>query len=106
MRVKQVLYRDKTEHQDLVVFDSHAWGRVLALDGVVQTTTADEFVYHEMLVHVPVLAHGDVEELLIIGGGDGGSLARGAAPSVDPPRHPGRDRRRRHRVLQGATCRA
>jgi spermidine synthase len=74
LRVKRVLYRDKTEHQDLVVFDSHAWGRVLALDGVVQTTTADEFVYHEMLVHVPVLAHGGVAELLIIGGGDGGSL--------------------------------
>ncbi len=66
MPVTKVLYRDKTEHQDLVVFETPRWGRVLALDGVVQTTTADEFVYHEMLVHVPVLAHGDARDLLII----------------------------------------
>jgi spermidine synthase len=74
MRVSQVLFRDKTEHQDLVVFETPTWGRVLALDGVVQTTTGDEFIYHEMLVHVPILAHGAVETVLIIGGGDGGSL--------------------------------
>jgi spermidine synthase len=74
IRVKEVIYRDRTQHQDLIVFESVAWGRVLALDGVVQTTTGDEFVYHEMLVHTPVLAHGAVEEMLIIGGGDGGCL--------------------------------
>jgi spermidine synthase len=74
LRVKEVLFRDRTEHQDLIVFESFAWGRVLALDGVVQTTTADEFVYHEMLVHVPILAHGRAEDVLIIGGGDGGCL--------------------------------
>ena len=74
LRVREVLYHAKTEHQDLIVFESFAWGRVLALDGVVQTTTGDEFVYHEMLVHTPVLAHGSVRDLLIIGGGDGGSL--------------------------------
>ena len=74
IRVKEVLYRERTAHQDLVLFDSFAWGRVLALDGVVQTTTADEFVYHEMLVHPPLLAHGRVEEVLIVGGGDGGCL--------------------------------
>ena len=51
IKVKEVLYHDQTEHQDLIVFESEAWGRVLALDGVVQTTTGDEFVYHEMLVH-------------------------------------------------------
>jgi spermidine synthase len=74
IKVKEVLYHDQTEHQDLIVFESEAWGRVLALDGVVQTTTADEFVYHEMLVHTPILAHGRAEEVLIIGGGDGGCL--------------------------------
>ena len=97
---QQVLYRDKTEHQDLVVFDSHAWGRVLALDGVVQTTTADEFVYHEMLVHVPVLAHGGVEELLIIGGGDGGCLREALShPAIRRVTQVEIDARR-HRVLQ------
>jgi spermidine synthase len=74
IRIKEVLYHDKTEHQDLIVFESEAWGRVLALDGVVQTTTGDEFVYHEMLVHPPMLAHGAVGEALIVGGGDGGCL--------------------------------
>lgn len=74
IKVKEVLYHDKTEHQDLIVFESEAWGRVLALDGVVQTTTGDEFVYHEMLVHTPILAHGRAEDVLIIGGGDGGCL--------------------------------
>jgi spermidine synthase len=82
LRVREVLYRDQTEHQDLIVFESHSWGRVLALDGVVQTTTGDEFVYHEMLVHTPVLAHGAVREMLIIGGGDGGCLREAL-------RHPG-----------------
>ena len=74
IRIKEVLYHDKTELQDLIVFESYSWGRVLALDGVVQVTTGDEFVYHEMLVHTPILAHGAAEEVLIIGGGDGGCL--------------------------------
>jgi spermidine synthase len=74
IRVREVLYRSSTEHQDVIVFESPTWGRVLALDGVVQTTTMDEFVYHEMLVHVPLLAHGRAEEVLIVGGGDGGCL--------------------------------
>ena len=74
IRVKELLHRDRTEHQDLVIFESWDWGRVLALDGVVQTTTGDEFCYHEMIVHVPLLAHGAAREVLIIGGGDGGCL--------------------------------
>ena len=74
IRVKEMLYRERTEVQDLVIFESHDWGRVLALDGVVQTTTGDEFCYHEMIVHVPILAHGAAREVLIIGGGDGGCL--------------------------------
>jgi spermidine synthase len=74
IKVKELLFRERTEHQDLVIFESWDWGRVLALDGVVQTTTGDEFCYHEMIVHVPVLAHGAAREVLIIGGGDGGCL--------------------------------
>jgi len=73
-RVDEVLYRSNTGHQDLVIFRNSEFGRVLALDGVVQTTEGDEFVYHEMLAHVPILAHGGVERVLIIGGGDGGML--------------------------------
>lgn len=74
IKVEKVLYHDKTEHQDLILFESPQWGRVLALDGVVQTTTADEFAYHEMLVHPALLAHGRARSVCIVGGGDGGTL--------------------------------
>ncbi len=72
--IDKELYRDKTEHQDLVIFENAALGRVMALDGVVQTTERDEFIYHEMMTHVPLLAHGNARRVLIIGGGDGGML--------------------------------
>ena len=67
-----VLYDSQTEHQRLRVLENRKFGRVLTLDGVVQTTTADEFIYHEMLAHVPILAHGAAKRVLIVGGGDGG----------------------------------
>ena len=51
-------------------------GRVLTLDGIIQTSEHDEFIYHEMLTHTPILAHGIVRSVLIIGGGDGGILRR------------------------------
>ncbi|MBD3754428.1 MAG: polyamine aminopropyltransferase [Gammaproteobacteria bacterium] len=70
----EVLFEINTEHQHLVIFKNAQWGTVMALDGVVQTTEKDEFVYHEMMVHVPMLAHGHAKKVLIIGGGDGGIL--------------------------------
>ena len=72
LSMDQVLFREKTDLQDLVIFENRLFGRVLALDGIIQTTERDEFVYHEMLSHVPILAHGAVQHVLIIGGGDGG----------------------------------
>jgi spermidine synthase len=72
--VDEVYFEQKTEHQHLIIFHNAQFGRVMALDGVVQTTEADEFIYHEMLAHVPILAHGGVRRVLIIGGGDGGLL--------------------------------
>ncbi len=72
--VDRVLYRERTALQDLIIFENAAFGRVMALDGVIQTTERDEFIYHEMLTHVPLLAHGYVKHVLIIGGGDGGML--------------------------------
>jgi len=74
LEITRVLYEGKTGHQGLVIFENPFFGRVLALDGIVQTTERDEFFYHEMLVHVPLLAHGSAKRVLIIGGGDGGSL--------------------------------
>lgn len=69
---KNVLFEDKTEHQHLVLFENEIFGKVLMLDEVTQVTTSDEFIYHEMLSHVPILAHGGVKSVLIIGGGDCG----------------------------------
>lgn len=69
-----ILYRQKTDLQDLIIFENAAFGRVMALDGVVQTTERDEFIYHEMMAHVPLIAHGQAKKVLIIGGGDGGML--------------------------------
>ncbi len=71
---EEVLHRSKTAHQDLIIFENPTLGRVLALDGAVQTTERDEFIYHEMLAHVPILAHGAAREVLFVGGGDGGML--------------------------------
>ncbi|PHQ70174.1 MAG: spermidine synthase [Sneathiella sp.] len=73
LNVEKVLYREKTDLQDLMIFENSTFGRVMSLDGAVQTTEKDEFIYHEMFVHVPLLAHGNVRRVLIIGGGDGGA---------------------------------
>ena len=75
-RVKRELARVRSEFQDIAVFESESHGRVLLLDGVVQITEADEFVYQEMIAHVPLLAHGAANDVLIIGAGDGGVLRR------------------------------
>lgn len=75
-RVRKELARVKSPFQDIVVFESDSHGRVLMLDGVVQITEADEFVYQEMLTHVPLFTHPDPRRVLIIGAGDGGVLRR------------------------------
>jgi len=72
--IDEVLFEVNTDHQHLVIFNNGQWGTVMALDGVIQTTEKDEFIYHEMMVHVPMLAHGHAKKVLIIGGGDGGIL--------------------------------
>src|SRR5260221_7691506 len=70
--VKRVLYEQQTSHHHLVLFEQQHFGKVLMLDGATQVTTKDEFVYHEMMTHVPILAHGNAKEVLIVGGGDCG----------------------------------
>lgn len=82
LSMDNILYHDKSDLQDLIIFENARFGRVMCLDGVVQTTEGDEFVYHEMLAHVPILAHGNARNVLIIGGGDGG-MAREALKHQD-----------------------
>jgi spermidine synthase len=73
-RIDKMYFEQKTEHQHLMIFHNAMLGRVMTLDGVVQTTEVDEFIYHEMMAHVPIFAHGEAKRVLIIGGGDGGML--------------------------------
>jgi spermidine synthase len=83
LEVESVLFRETTEHQDLVIYQTAQWGRVMALDGIMQVCERDEFIYHEMLTHVPMLAHGAAREVCIIGGGDGGMLREALRHPVD-----------------------
>ena len=75
-RVVREVARVRSAYQDILIFESASHGRVMLLDGAVQITEADEFVYQEMIAHVPLLAHGDARRVLIIGAGDGGVLRR------------------------------
>ncbi|MGI6405465.1 MAG: polyamine aminopropyltransferase [Syntrophaceticus sp.] len=72
-KVLQTLHREKTPYQEIAVIDTMQYGRMLVLDGMVQLTIGDEFVYHEMLAHVPLHIHPHPSNVLIIGGGDGGT---------------------------------
>jgi len=71
-RVDKVLYETQTGHQHLVLFKQPFFGKMLMLDGAVQITARDEFIYQEMMSHVPLFAHGNAREVLIVGGGDCG----------------------------------
>ncbi len=73
-KIENLLYRHDSPHQKIEVFENEYFGNVLLLDGLVQTTERDEFFYHEMLVHPALVVHPSPQDLLIIGGGDGGAI--------------------------------
>ncbi len=81
--IDRIFYEGRTAFQKVLIFENGRFGRVLALDGIVQTTEADEFIYHEMLAHVPLVGHGAAARVLIIGGGDGGLLEEVLKHSVE-----------------------
>jgi spermidine synthase len=70
------LASERSPFQQIDIYENASFGRLLALDGLTQTTERDEFIYHEMLVHVPLISLEDPRRVLIIGGGDGGTLRR------------------------------
>lgn len=72
LRVKRHLFSKKTEYQQIDIFDTFEFGRVLALDGNVMLTERDEFIYDEMITHIPMAVHQNVKDILVIGVGDGG----------------------------------
>lgn len=74
IRVDKHLYTGKSEFQRIDVFESQEFGRFLTLDGFMMLTEKDEFIYHEMMIHVPMAVHPNVEKVLVIGAGDGGVI--------------------------------
>ena len=72
--VNKTIERFRSEYQEIAVLETEKLGRMLILDGVIMLSEFDEFAYHEMIVHVPLLTHPDPRKVLVIGGGDGGSV--------------------------------
>lgn len=73
-KIKQTLHTEQTEFQKLDMVETEEFGNMLILDGMVMTTQKDEFVYHEMVAHVPLFTHPNPENVLVVGGGDGGVI--------------------------------
>ena len=74
IKVDRQLYSGKSEFQRIDIYDSPEFGRFLTLDGYMMLTEKDEFIYHEMITHVPMAVHPNVKKVLVIGGGDGGTV--------------------------------
>lgn len=84
LKVDRVIHEVNTDLQDLVIFENGDFGRVLMLDKIIQLTSKDEFVYHEMMAHVPLCAIDSPRKVLIVGGGDGGVMREALKhPSVE-----------------------
>ena len=72
MRMTRHLYSKKSDYQQIDIFETPEFGRVLTLDGNVMLTERDEFIYDEMMTHVPMAVHSGIRDILVIGAGDGG----------------------------------
>src|SRR5210317_158574 len=73
-KIKKKVFKGKSTYQSIEIIDTHDFGRMLVLDGIVNVSDKDEFVYHEMMTHVPLFTHPHPEKALVLGGGDGGIL--------------------------------
>ncbi len=74
LKVKKVVHQEKSQYQDVLIFESTDYGMVLVLDNVIQATERDEFSYQEMITHLSMNSHPNPKRVLVIGGGDGGVL--------------------------------
>ena len=84
IRISRHLHSEKTEYQQIDVYDAPEFGRFFTLDNVIMVTEKDEFIYHEMITHVPMAAAPDTKYVLVVGGGDGGTVRELARyPSIE-----------------------
>lgn len=74
IKIKQHLWTEQSEFQKIDILDSEELGRILVLDGCLMLTEKDEYIYHEMIVHVPMATNPDIKRVLVIGAGDGGTI--------------------------------
>ncbi|KAL3654090.1 hypothetical protein CASFOL_003771 [Castilleja foliolosa] len=74
LKVDKILFQGKSDYQNVIVFQSSTYGKVLVLDGVIQLTERDECAYQEMITHLPLSSIPNPRKVLVIGGGDGGVL--------------------------------
>ncbi|WAW14979.1 polyamine aminopropyltransferase [Peptostreptococcus equinus] len=74
IRIKEQLLADKSQFQQIDVFESNEFGRFFTLDGLIMVTEKDEFIYHDMIVHVPMATNPNIKNVLVIGAGDGGTV--------------------------------
>ena len=74
VKIKQSLYHDKSDFQTLDILETEGLGRLLLMDGLVMTTEKDEYFYHEMISHIPMISHKSPKSVLVIGGADGGTV--------------------------------
>jgi len=74
IKINKVLHHSQSKFQDILIVDSITHGKILILDGIINLTERDEYTYHEMMIHTPLFAHYNPKSILVIGGGDGGSI--------------------------------
>ncbi len=74
IKIKRHLVSEQSEFQKIDILDSYELGRILVLDGFLMLTEKDEYIYHEMITHVPMATNPDIKRVLVIGAGDGGTI--------------------------------
>ena len=85
LKITGVLHEEQTPYQHIQIVDTLQYGRMMILDGVFQTSVKDEWMYHEMIAHVPLMLHPNPQRVLIIGGGDGGCAREVCRHASLPP---------------------
>src|SRR5690554_1193003 len=84
IKIKEELVNLKSEYQTIAVYESEDFGRILVIDGFLMLTEKDEFIYHEMITHVPMAVNPRIKDVLVIGAGDGGTVRELARyPSIE-----------------------